>query len=188
MSIYNYTKQIGMFWGENRGCKKSWQLPGMIEVRAVPLNYPNCQFFIMSMIDWMSRWWTPPSQSTNQMAEFSMYTDGKQIPQNCSLKSQMVHYHIWSDVYWYIVMWCHHLRSTGVITVILRLQSPSPRTFIPATRTLYAVPLSNIVKLKLLAAGSFTVSLILLCVLPCISYSITQELILAVVSLSTTGG
>ena len=82
----------------------------------------------------------------------------------------------------------HHLRSTSVIATIYGLQAPSPRTFIPANRTRYVVPLSNIVKLTLLAPASFTVCVILLLMSPTISYSIAQDWILAVVSELTTGG
>ena len=81
----------------------------------------------------------------------------------------------------------HYLRSTGVITSIYGLQSPSPRTFIPANRTRYVVPLSNIVKLTLLAAASFTGCIVLLLMSPTISYSIVQDWIPAVVSELTAG-
>ena len=82
----------------------------------------------------------------------------------------------------------HHLRSTSVIASIYGVQAPSLRTFIPANLTRYVVPLSNIVKLTLLAAGSFTGCIILLLMSPMISYSIVQDWIAAVVSELTIEG
>ena len=90
-----------------------------------------------------------------------------------------------------IYMWVISLVSTTYDQLVLSLPYMGSNypvlARIPANRTRYVVPLSNIVKLTLLAAASFTGCVVLLLMSPTISYSIVQDWIAAVMSESTVG-